>query len=257
MEQVKVIIPVYKPILSPRDRASLAQTVKVLGRYPIVLLYSAGLDVSDTLRDFPTLQPMAVSDEWLGRKNGIAGYNRMMLSTEFYDLFADTEYILICHLDAWIFRDELSEWCRAGYDCVAAPWVKRRIYNRPFVRLYMAVSHKLAHALGRLSKLDIYDRVGNGGLSLRRVNAFRRACVKYDQRMEVFRTAKHHLYNEDVFWAIVPDEFRYPDLATALRFAFDTNPRYCYKLSEGRLPFGCHSWSKARMHGFWAPIIGH
>lgn len=55
---------------------------------------------------------MPVSDTWLGVRNGIAGYNQMMLSREFYQLFNDTEYLLICHTDAWIFRDELEDWCK-------------------------------------------------------------------------------------------------------------------------------------------------
>lgn len=67
-----------------------------------------------------------MSDEWLGHKNGIAGYNRMMLSAGFYSCSAITNISLICHTDAWIFRDELADWCRRGYDCVAAPWVRRK-----------------------------------------------------------------------------------------------------------------------------------
>ena len=78
-----------------------------------------------------------VSDEWLGRKNGIAGYNRMMLSAGFYELFRDYEYLLICHTDAWIFRDELADWCRRGYDCVAAPWVRRKVYDLPILKQYL------------------------------------------------------------------------------------------------------------------------
>lgn len=255
METVKILIPVYKPVLAETERASIARTVRMLRRYPLQLVHPYGTDVSPLLREFPTLTPLAVSDEWLGTRNGIAGYNRMMLSAEFYDLFADTEYLLICHTDAWIFRDELSEWCARGYDCVAAPWVRRPVYDLPLIRQWMEFRLRQSARLGKPTRQLLYGRVGNGGLSLRRVAAFRAACDRYREAIGRFCAEHHHLFNEDVFWATVPSEFRYPSWREALGFAFDTNPAYCYRLQGGRLPFGCHSWSKPRMWRFWKRII--
>lgn len=255
MEQVKVIIPVYHPVLSESEQASLRQTVRMLGRYPLVLLHPQGMEVNFILDGLPQLQPLAVSDEWLGLRNGIAGYNRMMLSADFYDLFPDTEYILVCHTDAWIFRDELSEWCSRGYDCVAAPWVRRSVYDLPLLKQWHALRRWQARRGGTAVRQQLYGRVGNGGLSLRRVASFRAACDRYAPQIVKYVERKHHLYNEDVFWALVPVEFRYPAWQEALRFAFDTNPAYCYGLCGERLPFGCHSWSKDRMWRFWNKII--
>ena len=255
METVKVLIPVYRSVLSETERASVAQTVRMLGRHPLLLLHPCNVDVSAVLAEFPALRPLAVSDEWLGTRNGIAGYNRMMLSADFYDLFADTEYILVCHTDAWIFRDELSEWCARGYDCVAAPWVRRPVYDLPLVRQWMALRLRQSLRSGRPTRQILYGRVGNGGLSLRRVAAFRTACARYHERIERFAADPHHLFNEDVFWATVPAEFRYPSWREALAFAVDTHPAYCLRLAGGRLPFGCHSWSKPRMRRFWKRII--
>ncbi|MBQ2430169.1 MAG: hypothetical protein II274_04905 [Alistipes sp.] len=76
--------------------------MKVLGRYPITLLVPEDLNVTELQREFAGLEITRVSPEWLGRR-GIAGYNRMMLSREFYELFSDYNYILICQTDAWIF----------------------------------------------------------------------------------------------------------------------------------------------------------
>lgn len=256
MEPVKVVIPVYRPELATAERASIAQTVRVLGAYPLVLLHPEDVDVTAICDEFPSLKPLAVSGQWLGRRNGIAGYNRMMLAADFYDLFADTEYILICHTDAWIFRDELAEWCAKGYDCVAAPWVRRPVYDLPVVRHVLALRRWWAGRSGKPLRQLLYGRVGNGGLSLRRVAAFRAACTAYSESVQQFLACSHHLCNEDVFWATVPREFRYPEWRQALGFAFDTNPAYCYKLCGGRLPFGCHSWSKKRYFKFWKPIIG-
>lgn len=144
------------------------------------------------------LETRAVGDEWLGRRNGIAGYNRMMLSEEFYASFPDTEYILICHTDAWIFRDELGDWCRRGYDCVAAPWLRRPLYDLPLVKQYMQWRERMKRRRGEASRQVLYGRVGNGGLSLRRVEAFRRACATYRTEAENYLADPCHLHNEDM-----------------------------------------------------------
>ena len=167
----------------------------------------------------------------------------------------DDEYLLICHTDAWIFRDELADWCRRGYDCVAAPWVRRKVYDLPILKQYLRWRLRRAERAGRMIRQSLYGKIGNGGLSLRRVESFRAACEKYGDEIERFCSMGNHLGNEDVFWAVVPEGFRYPSQEEALRFAFDTNPRYCYRLCGSRLPMGCHSWSKPRMWRFWQQII--
>ena len=137
-KEVVVVVPVYRPELTVWERASLRQTVRVLQEnYPVELLVPCGMDCSAIRREVSGLPVREVSDEWLGRRNGIAGYNRMMLSAGFYELFRDYEYLLICHTDAWIFRDELADWCRRGYDCVAAPWVRRKVYDLPILKQYL------------------------------------------------------------------------------------------------------------------------
>lgn len=251
-EIVKVVVPVYSKSLPERERKSLQQTVKMLGRYPIILLAPEGLDISAITAEFPVCEVMRVSDEWLGSKNGIEGYNAMCMSREFYEMFADCDYILICQTDAWIFRDELAEWCDKGYDCVAAPWLRRPIYNLPLVKQYMAWR---AGRATRPTRQILYNKVGNGGLSLRKVASFIRVCREESSTIDRFNAESHHLYNEDVFWATVPHDFHYPEAMEALRFAIDTHPRYCYKLLGGKLPFGCHSWTKPKFYRFWHKII--
>lgn len=254
---VKVVIPIYRESLDTKESASLMQTVRQLSHYPTVLLKPQGLDISKITNNLPALELVEVSDEWLGRKNGIQGYNRMMLSEQFYNLFSDSEYILICHTDAWIFRDELHQWCNKGYDCIAAPWVRRSLYNMPIIKQYMALRAYFASRDGKPTRQTLYGKVGNGGLSLRKVESFRKACADNSSMIEHFNSSQHHLYNEDVFWATVPQNFIYPTQEEALKFAFDTNPAYCYKLCNNKLPFGCHSWTKPKMYKFWKKFIVH
>src|SRR5690606_35437868 len=49
---------------------------------------------------------------------------RLVLSRRFFRSFITYEYILIYHLDALVFSDQLREWCAAGFDYIGAPWLK-------------------------------------------------------------------------------------------------------------------------------------
>ena len=105
---VKIIIPFYKETLKDWEKAALANNMEKLSNYPVVFLKPEGLNISSYEQACPQAETISVSTDWLGTKRGIAGYNEMMMSEAFYQLFSDCEYILICHTDAWIFRDDLS-----------------------------------------------------------------------------------------------------------------------------------------------------
>ena len=252
--KVKVVVPVYKERLQGRELLSLRNNAQKLSRYPIAIVAPEGLNVDAVACEMPSCEVVRVSREWLG-SNGVAGYNRMMLSREFYELFSDCEYILICQSDAWIFSDELQEWCDKGYDYVGAPWPKRAVYNLPIIKQYLWLRRKLFGGGDRILRQDYFERVGNGGLSLRRVGSFIAACDKYAARAEEFKHSKGITFNEDWFWALVPKECRYPSFDEALGFSFDSHPALCHKLAKGRLPFGCHGWYKKRNIEFWSPLI--
>lgn len=254
MYQVKVIIPIYRLNLSPMEQASILQTLQVLREHPILILHPENLNIPDNMFP-PYVAKLAVSEDWLGTRNGIAGYNSMMMSHEFYQLFSDTEYILICHTDAWIFRDELTHWCKQNYDCIAAPWIERPIYRLPIIKQYMKWLKAHKEQNGKFCRQTLYGKVGNGGLSLRRVEAFKEACITYRKEIETYNSHREHCFNEDVFWATIPENFRYPTENTALQFSFDRHPAYCLKRNNGQLPFGCHSWNKPHMYAFWKHII--
>ena len=227
---VKIVIPVYQVPLTPQEELSVKQSAKVLHNYPICFVVPQGLSTESLQTLVPQAEIIAVSDEWLGRKNGIGGYNRMMMSREFYDLFSDMEYILICQPDVWIFRDELEAWCQKGYDYVGAPWIKHPRYKHFIPRAWLHLQ-KAFHPQRLVHRLDTLGRIGNGGLSLRRVGSFRNACAKYQKTIDHFCRHRHHLYNEDVFWAVIPKEFKYPTVEEALGFSFDVKPGLLYEMS--------------------------
>ena len=252
--QVKVVVPIYKEKLGSQELLSLKNNVSVLKDYPVVILAPEGLDVSHTMQQVPGCEVMFVSNQWLGA-NGIAGYNNMMLSTSFYEKFADCEYILICQTDAWIFRDDLKKWCSGEYDYVAAPWPKRKVYSLPLISQFLWLRKKLLSKEGKIMRQDYFNKIGNGGLSLRKVSSFIQASIKYKERADIFKQNRGMLHNEDWFWALVPKEFTYPSFNEALEFSFDTHPDLCIGMTNGKLPFGCHGWYKKRNYNFWKNYI--
>lgn len=284
--QVLVGIPIYKPETDAAETASLRQVFSVLERHKIVFITHSQLDVGFYQTQFPSASYSFFSPEFFASMDG---YNRLLLSRDFYLRFHDQEYLLIYQTDAWVFRDELAYWCRQGFDYVGAPW-----FDNPDP----AVSMKM-------------NQVGNGGFSLRRIPGVLRWFLVRD-RMEGLRYLKaaqgagktalrflttirmlsdktgrfdvvEQLYQgkvsvfEDLFWSGGTWEeykdgikdlrglfllflpwlfwtFRKPTARRASRFAFEMQPRTLYDLNRQTLPFGCHAWAKWQPD-FWKDHI--
>lgn len=256
-EEVAVVVPIYRDHLDEYEQISLRSIVDKLGGYPLVFVKPESLRLDEVRRVFPQLDEECFADTYF---TNIHAYNSLMLSTEFYERFSNYNYILIAQLDTFIFRDELRQWCARGYDYVGAPWIVRSIYAHPFMRLCSKIKKCYCDLTGKPNSQITGNRVGNGGLSLRRVDAHIRATRQLKPLVDEYLSHdRHHLFNEDVFFAVEPGRngltFSYPDCMEALQFSFDTHPAYCYKLTGRHLPFGCHGWSKKRMLKFWKPII--
>lgn len=254
---VKVVVPIYSTALSEYEKISLRSICGVLGSHPLVVVKPESLSLEPLRGEFPMLREESFADDCF---RSIASYNRLMMSDGFYSRFADTEYILICQLDAYIFRDELLDWCARGYDYVGAPWLVRPMYRFPLFRFTSWLKKVWCRVLDKSNSQVTNFRVGNGGLSLRRVAAHLEATTKLKPLIAEYLThTGNHIFNEDVFFSVEVNNhglgFRYPDWQEALGFSFDKYPALCFKLNGGRLPMGCHSWYKRRMKKFWLPII--
>ncbi|MDR0348473.1 MAG: hypothetical protein LBH90_03140, partial [Tannerella sp.] len=233
---------------------SFNQVCRVLSDYPLVVIKPVSADLPPVVKQYPSLTVKSFDDCYFRDRNG---YNKLMLSGLFYADFLHTKYILIYQLDAYVFRNELSYWCEKDYDYTGAPWLKKPVYNLPVISGMMKFSSRYRHRKGLKSKQDLYNKVGNGGFSLRKVESFYHAITEHEDLIRPYLEQRggDHLYNEDVFWASIPN-FKYPDVEEALAFAFDKYPALCYQLNRGRLPFGCHGWYKRKMKSFWKPVIG-
>ena len=268
-EEVAVVVPIYKSVLTPDEALSLQHLRQYLSRYPRFFLAPASLELES--QDFYVKR---FADEYF---TDVSTYSALLLSDEFYRAFGNYRYILIYQLDALVFSDQLLDWCAKGYDYVGAAWI-------------------VPPAPGFVAT----PCVGNGGFSLRRVEAFLRVLnskTYFQEPAEYwtnFRAGKslwqkvRHLPrwllktfrafngarweaarwsrngfsaygpNEDLFWSLrashYDPDFRIANVDDALQFAFELEPRKCYAMNNYELPFGCHGWAKYDRE-FWEPFL--
>ncbi|MBQ6993492.1 MAG: hypothetical protein IJN64_03205 [Lachnospiraceae bacterium] len=220
-KSVAVVIPIYKTDLTKEEEISLKQTLKILKKYDI---YFAGPE-SLNLKELSAIKIERFSDYYF---QSIDTYNKLMLSEVFYERFIGYEYILICQLDAFIFVDRLDSFCSLDYDYIGAPWLCGIYY-------YIDDKHCVWH-------------VGNGGLSLRRVNS----CIKLLQSKR--REIDGYGSNEDVFFSIGSAEFKVAPIEVALQFSFEREVEKCFEQNGRQLPFGCHAWERYNLE-FWRKHI--
>ncbi|MFZ9937931.1 MAG: DUF5672 family protein [Luteolibacter sp.] len=258
--RVAVMVPLPTPVLAADEKVSMRQLREHLDLYDKFLLVPRGMKTE--LGGFRVIE--------LDRRHfgSAANHNRMLYLPEFWELFSDYEYVLMYHLDALVFSDQLADWCDKGYDFIGAPFLS--CPDSPWVKK---------------------ERVGNGGFALYRVpsvlmvlwNRYRLRPTKYFEDhfwkwihwqriiLKPFRAASpqwlrgecteplrnalrrmdHIEANElgnDSFWAdrainYLP-EFKVAPLQDGLRFAFEVAPRLCLERNAGKMPFGCHAWAR-------------
>lgn len=266
---IAIVIPVYREPL-PEEIISLRRCCEVLNRYTMIIVAPEGLSLT-SYEDLWQSYGLSYKAERFASSyfENIVGYNRLLLSEEFYLRFQAYDYMLIYQPDAYVFEDQLQEWCEKGYDYIGAPLV------------------------GKFEEQEYYHsmpmRVGNGGLSLRRVQAYvdyfqgkkhvftsqqivRRISLWKKPYTRIFvwllmmlgwrntpkSVAAHWQYNEDDFWSGVLDNSNYalskPLPLEALSFAFERFPSELYHLIK-QLPFGCHAWRKYQYEEFWKKYI--
>lgn len=162
---VAVVVPIYKAEINADEAKSLESICRVLAARDIIVVKPRGLDLSALLAPYPGIRQIEFDPSFF---QGIRGYNRLMTSAAFYDTFAAYQYILIAQLDTYIFRDDLDTWCARGFDYVGAPWLRRTVNRFPPMLWIKRIEDALRRRKGLYSKTALYNRVGNGGLSLRK-----------------------------------------------------------------------------------------
>jgi hypothetical protein len=244
----------HRTTYTPDEELAFRHARRYLGAHDIYALVPQSHQAT-----YPGLMEMRFPDRFFGSARA---HGSLLLSQRFYEAFRAYEFVLIHHLDALVFSDQLAEWCAAGYDYIGAPWL-------------------ISPDTPQITE----SKVGNGGFSLRRVESFlrvlrsRRYFVDPDDYWQryaartggiarLLNTPRKHLkrlvplndvhwhirwalngdVHEDRFWAEYATHydpaFRIAPVDVAMRFAFEAEPRQCYERIGRRMPFGAHRWQK-------------
>jgi hypothetical protein len=230
LSDIVVITPIYKATLTEAEQRTVLQGRSVLAAYTRVLVCPMSLDVSAYLTLDVDLQIERFDDSHF---QGIKAYNQLMMNPIFYGRFRQYAFMLIYQTDAWVFRDELLEWCEKGYDYIGAPWVAMPpMSKKPIINL---------------SALMV-GKVGNGGFCLRSVSNHYYSSLIFRPLSFIFTK------NEDFFWCYIMPKlnpfYRIPTASDALPFSFELEPSRCFEQNKYQLPFGCHAWEKYEP-AFW------
>lgn len=250
-----IVFPVYRSLYR-WEKECLKQAVAMTEGYRKVFIAPSSMTLDDSFGDLSDIDVVRFPDEYF---SGVSGYNKLMLSIEFYQAFTDYRYLLIHQTDAYLFKPELSYWCDKDYDYVGAPWfkphklTKTRIYNfllRYFPFLY-SDSAKRRHR--------VYNNVGNGGLSLRKISSFLSVLNSVPAHiLDKYKDIQQTDYNEDVFWGVeavkINKSFKKPAWREALTFSFEEYPSIAYEMNGRQLPFGCHAFN-VHETDFWKQFI--
>lgn len=274
MKQTCIVVPIYKSFkkLSKEELLSLNQLFGVLGKHDIFFICAKSFEPLEYIQATKRINISPVIKKFQDQYfSSIAGYNKMMLSLNFYRKFKAYNFMLIYQLDAFVFRNDLDEWCKKNYDFIGAPWFEACDQNMHTNKI-----------IG----------VGNGGFSLRKINSTIKLLMRYE-RLKLFRKLymKSKLYylisfekilyklrfvfhisvfdqavklflfpkiNEDYFLTqclgISFSDFDVAPYSEALKFSFEVNPTLLFSMNAENLPFGCHAWEKYEPE-FWQQYI--
>lgn len=227
-----VIIPAYKSSLSLIEKQNLFISHKHNPSAHFVLLTYQGCELkeySDILSNFET---KIIPREYL---LSVRAYNRLLKEEKFYKLFLDYEHILILQLDAVLVKN-IKYINISNYDFIGAPWFPEfklvKIFNDLHSIFFMPQS------------LCTKVSVGNGGLSIRKVDKFLEAAkiLRDDISLKYSKKVPEDIlfaYNKDIL------KLKYPKLEFAKNiFIEKCSVEKLFKTS----PFGYHALHKYHKH---------
>lgn len=250
-----VVIPIYKTF-DVDEVMCINQMMKMTHGFKKFFVAPQSFSLDSSYSNFEDVEIIRFDDCFF---QDIQSYNRLMLNTAFYEAFLDYEYILIHQTDAYLFKDELTYWCNQNYDYLGAPWYTPKRLSRyswfKFAFKYLGAFFSKQELVRRRS----YNCVGNGGLSLRKINTFIKVLASAPEKLlQLYLEDTDRFFNEDVFWSIeAPEilaEYNVPKYEVGMHFALESESEKLYKLMSNKLPFGCHGFKKADP-SFWKQFI--
>lgn len=228
-ELLVVVIPVYRAELNGYEKYSFEYSLAQLAGKRIVFIAPEDLDISWYQRRLPEARVRRFDKLYFA---SVKGYNQLLLDPVFYEEFKPCEYLLIFQTDAILLDGAIEPWLHRGFDYVGAPWPKG-----------VEVFVNAGRFEGDFGK-HVRAHVGNGGLSLRRIDK----CVALLNEFEILRQVfLQSGSSEDLFFSLLGGlsiDFIIPNEITASVFSMELRPDYYYHVNGNKLPLGAHAWWK-------------
>lgn len=276
-----IVIPIHSAEPSPAELLSFKQCFKILHKHQITVLAPDNLDLMRYKSVVSAFEVLYIDPSW---QSSVRQYNRLKISTYFYDTFKKYDYLLTYELDAFVFRDELHYWCSKEFDYIGAPWFEgwtlkdsieiKGVGNSGFSLRKIKSASKMLHSLRYATVLDFYKYYVTKSIIVRLPKILYQL---YKSRKIMSGFEESYFHHEDRFWCMdAPEQiqnstynnfvlnilasillkknFKIAEVNQAIKFAFEVNPRKLYEMNNKNLPFGCHAWEKYEPE-FWVPFI--
>jgi hypothetical protein len=260
MDRVVVLIFTHRAEPDEYERLSFQQCYKVLGKHSIRLVCPRGMDISRYREMAPGVVPDFIDPKWF---RSLRAYNLLKVLPWLYRRYSGYEFMLTYELDAWVFRDELLEWCDQGWDYIGAPWFHGSydcqedspvagVGNSGFSLRKIGTMQKTLQVISRAR----FIRLGKD--FCKRRTSLAAAIRKALSPALLLRPLRGWVKAEDLFWGHIATQkmpgFRVAPYEVAREFSFEANARRLYAECGQRLPFGAHKWSQLQPD-FWKDVI--
>ena len=262
-----IVIPVHTAYPSANELSSFAQCFKILDKHPIKILAPQNLDLQSYKSLVHDFEVIFIEPIW---QSSVEQYNKLKISEFFYQLFSEFEYLLTYELDAWVFKDDIEYWCRKSYSFIGAPWFEDYekvnstkiigVGNSGFSLRNIQTSIKI---LNRIRFLKNIRKIWFKSY-LQSIWRFSKMVLFFKKQLHI-RAVQHieslcfvYTMHEDYYWshfiAGTFNDYNISEISDAIKFSFETNPSFLFKLNDNELPFGCHAWEKYEPD-FWKKYI--
>lgn len=161
-EERVTVVPTYRELPTALEETRLRHSAHFLDE-DLVFMAPEGLDVSRYVSIAGRGRVEYFAESWFGSQED---YSKLMLTQSFYDRFSENGVMFLYQLDA-IVRKRIPESVLENLDYIGSPWFPA------FQLTWNPFRQELSSGRGVGVRRRV--AVGNGGLSLRRISAFRRA----------------------------------------------------------------------------------
>lgn len=180
-----IVTPIWKKFLDAYEYKLVSITNKNNKEISKSFIAPNHLNCEFYKKHFPEYRIFRIPDKNL---DSIDNYNRYLLTPDLYKKFAAYEFLIICQTDAVLIKNignlQIDE-----YEYIGAPWIEPKKVN-----IFGLLNYRYFKELFKYMGLYYNLYVGNGGLSIRRVDKF----IHVTERNSIIDKVK---CNEDTFFS--------------------------------------------------------